>query len=698
MRVVALISGGKDSCYNMMQCVAEGHEIVALANLRPNKKDEIDSYMFQSVGHDGIDLYAQAMDLPLYRRTIFGEAIVKDKDYVPDPMDEVEDLFQLLHNIKRHVDFEAVSVGAVLSDYQRTRVESVCSRLGLVSLAYLWRRDQQELLLEMILCQVKAIVIKIAALGLEPSKHLGKSIEEIYPHMVEMKLKYGLNVCGEGGEYETFTLDCPLFKKKIVLYESEKVLHSDNPVTPVAYLKLKNINLEDKPLDQSQNMRDAILDLPMKRSSTLLRDLFGQMEMPQQIESSNVPLRTLFCKVKEHQRRAFVQRLVCESSSHGYLCMSGVSPAGEGKTQDVKEITKTAMEQLKVTLEKHGMDMSDIFLVHLYIKDMSEFKAINSAYCQYFSLNPPARVCVQVDLPSDRAIQIDCYAYKPPLPSTSTSDHQPLSKTTMHVQSLSHWAPSNIGPYSQATQIGNVCFVAGQIGLCPASMELIEGGIRPQARLSARNAQRIIKAMHPGMDLSSAMQVVCYVTDSRFISIAEQEWQYILESSEMMSGYNDDSAGCSGLMTYVVVANLPKNALVEWHVIAHTNKQTWKYSKHTLKDWSNYVIDCENCLCLEDSLCCLQLSVGVCNEDNPIDLKDMLDKSLDVLKKEGLPWKQMMMMRVFYHSRVFNYGDLYTVLEDSLENRDDRIPPFSLVPANALAEGALLTACCWMQG
>lgn len=38
MRVVALISGGKDSSYNMMKCVAEGHEIVALANLHPKDK------------------------------------------------------------------------------------------------------------------------------------------------------------------------------------------------------------------------------------------------------------------------------------------------------------------------------------------------------------------------------------------------------------------------------------------------------------------------------------------------------------------------------------------------------------------------------------------------------------------------------------------------------------------------------------
>ncbi len=37
MRVVALVSGGKDSCYNMMKCVAAGHEIVALANLQPEQ-------------------------------------------------------------------------------------------------------------------------------------------------------------------------------------------------------------------------------------------------------------------------------------------------------------------------------------------------------------------------------------------------------------------------------------------------------------------------------------------------------------------------------------------------------------------------------------------------------------------------------------------------------------------------------------
>jgi diphthine-ammonia ligase len=64
---------------------------------------------------------------------------------------------------------------------------------------------------------MNAIIIKVAVIGLEPNKHLGKSIKEMFPVLVALKDKYGINVCGEGGEYETITLDCPLFKKRIVL-------------------------------------------------------------------------------------------------------------------------------------------------------------------------------------------------------------------------------------------------------------------------------------------------------------------------------------------------------------------------------------------------------------------------------------------------------------------------------------------------
>lgn len=128
MRVAALISGGKDSTYNMMQCIAAGHEIVALANLYPASSTEVDSYMYQSVGYEAIGLIAEAMELPLFRRATDGQSMQRGKVYVPrgvEGHDEVEDLYELLVDVKNEVEIDAVSVGAILSDYQRVRVESV---------------------------------------------------------------------------------------------------------------------------------------------------------------------------------------------------------------------------------------------------------------------------------------------------------------------------------------------------------------------------------------------------------------------------------------------------------------------------------------------------------------------------------------------------------------------------------------------
>lgn len=62
--------------------------------------DELDSYMYQTVGHQAIELYAEAMDLPLYRRTIQGSSLDTSRSYSETAGDEVEDLYELLHHVK----------------------------------------------------------------------------------------------------------------------------------------------------------------------------------------------------------------------------------------------------------------------------------------------------------------------------------------------------------------------------------------------------------------------------------------------------------------------------------------------------------------------------------------------------------------------------------------------------------------------
>ncbi|CAF4708021.1 unnamed protein product, partial [Rotaria magnacalcarata] len=56
---------------------------------------------YQSVGHEIIDLFAKAMELPLYRAEIKGDAQTTNKEYNhPVDGDEVEDLYELLVKIK----------------------------------------------------------------------------------------------------------------------------------------------------------------------------------------------------------------------------------------------------------------------------------------------------------------------------------------------------------------------------------------------------------------------------------------------------------------------------------------------------------------------------------------------------------------------------------------------------------------------
>lgn len=60
-----------------------------------------------------------------------------------------------------------------------------CSRLGLTSLAYLWQRNQAELLDEMIQAGMEAILIKVAGIGLTPD-HLGKTLAQMQPHLIKL--------------------------------------------------------------------------------------------------------------------------------------------------------------------------------------------------------------------------------------------------------------------------------------------------------------------------------------------------------------------------------------------------------------------------------------------------------------------------------------------------------------------------------
>uniref|UniRef100_A0A3Q3H2T5 Diphthine--ammonia ligase n=1 Tax=Labrus bergylta TaxID=56723 RepID=A0A3Q3H2T5_9LABR len=435
MKVVALISGGKDSCYNMMQCVSAGHRIVALANLRPADTDELDSYMYQTVGHQAIELYAEAMDLPLYRRTIQGSSLDTGRNYNQTEGDEVEDLYELLKLVKEKESVDAVSVGAILSDYQRVRVENVCLRLGLQPLAYLWRQDQESLLSAMISSDLRAILIKVAAYGLDPEKHLGKPLADMEPYLKQLSEKYGVHICGEGGEYETFTLDCPLFKRKIVIDAAETVIHSADAFAPVGYLRFTAMHTETIYFSLST----PALPHGSCPCQNAIDKMTEEVEYADQAEDNRQEF-TSNCDLT-----AALPASCSPRSSRGFQWISGINGL-QSQESGIQGQTWAAFTQLK----SKGEQMNDIVLVHLYVRSMADFGPLNAVYKTHFGINPPARVCVQAPLPAGQLLQMDCLLHDWTEPPEEGCFHE---KDALHVQSMSHWAPANIGPYSQAFRV-----------------------------------------------------------------------------------------------------------------------------------------------------------------------------------------------------------------------------------------------------
>uniref|UniRef100_A0A8C6XHU7 Diphthine--ammonia ligase n=1 Tax=Naja naja TaxID=35670 RepID=A0A8C6XHU7_NAJNA len=698
MKVVALISGGKDSTYNMMHCVAAGHQIVALANLRPTEDkegfDELDSYMYQTVGHQAIELYAEVMGLPLYRHTIKGTSVNTGSIYTKCEGDEVEDLYQLLKLVKDKEEVEAVSVGAILSDYQRVRVENVCKRLAMQPLAYLWRQNQDTLLREIISLKVQAIIIKVAAIGLDPDKHLGKTLDEMEPYLLKLFQKYGVHICGEGGEYETFTLDCPLFKKKIVVDSSEVVVHSADAFAPVAYLRLLKLHLEDK-----VQFGDKILPGKCSCDTKEIEDCAcppsdGRKETP--------------CITWQFLRPNFAQESKAlkfsGKSLKGYQWVTGIRVyihSSEGKS--IQELANDVLSSLQAHMNLKGLALTDIILVHLYMKSMADFAVINSVYMTAFDLCPPARVCVEAPLTEDLLFQMDCLAQKDDKMISGASCSQ---KQVMHVQSISHWAPANIGPYSQCIQVEDTLYCSGQIALVPCTMQLTSGGIKKEALMSLNHVERVLKAMNLKAELHHVLMANCYTTDSRYISVAEAVWQRKLKelTKTKEEDINNDMPAIHGELVVVVVPFLPRAASIEWHVIAVVDQQQQRQKLTQMRSLESCQIRCDAIQSYPTCATAVTISLTLTSSSaSTINLDVVLHGMVEMFKQVVEKMSKYgditpLSFRTFFRTNIVKREPLKTGLQGHLEEQmGQKAPALIMVPVVDLPGNKIIHIACWLS-
>jgi len=223
MRLAALITGGKDSILALYKAQKMGHTINVLATMIPKRSD---SYMFHFPNIHLTDHISRTIEIPLMKAETSG---IKEK--------ELEDLKNLLASL----DVDGVVSGAILSAYQKERIERICNDLGLESVTPLWHEDPYSILREMIALEFKTIIIGVYAYGFDKS-WLGKEINtKTLEKLIELHEQYQISLVGEGGEYESLVLDAPFFKKRIEIVQAEATYENISGI-----LVIKEVKLADK--------------------------------------------------------------------------------------------------------------------------------------------------------------------------------------------------------------------------------------------------------------------------------------------------------------------------------------------------------------------------------------------------------------------------------------------------------------------
>lgn len=205
MRVAVLFSGGKDSMFALFWALTHGFEPV-LVTVRPPEY----SMMFHHPNIDATTKQAQALALP----QIFVETTEENW------RDRLIETF-------RKIGAQGIVAGAIESEYQRRRIDSIGDELGIPTYAPLWHKGDE--LMDEMLKYFDIRVMAVSAEGLGP-EFLGEPLQKIRDAKIP-----NIHPFLEGGEGETFVTNTPFFKKPLKVKSWKKKWDGQRGVAEIEF-------------------------------------------------------------------------------------------------------------------------------------------------------------------------------------------------------------------------------------------------------------------------------------------------------------------------------------------------------------------------------------------------------------------------------------------------------------------------------
>ena len=180
----------------------QGHDVVCLLSIFPKSED---SHLLHHPNLRWTKLQSMSMKIP--------QLIINSNS--DDTDDELIVMENLLQNAKDQFQIDGLVHGGIKSKFQKEKFETLCLKLNLVSVAPLWNTEPKKYMNDLLDSNFDFMMVTVSSDGLDEQwlgKLILKSDIEILNNLSD---KFGFNLNFEGGESETFVLNCPLFSNPI---------------------------------------------------------------------------------------------------------------------------------------------------------------------------------------------------------------------------------------------------------------------------------------------------------------------------------------------------------------------------------------------------------------------------------------------------------------------------------------------------